>query len=133
LCKLPISKIENFKNLIFELKNMQELVDESINVLGGANTSIEEFGKLLDISWRFKRSLSSSVTTPEIDRIYEIAMSAGAIGGKLLGAGGGGFMLLFAKPELQDGIRKRLPNLVHVDFKFESMGSRVVLYHPNGL
>ena len=73
------------------------------------------------------------VTTPEIDQIYDAARDAGAIGGKLLGAGGGGFMLLFAKPESHAKIRERLKNLIHVPFKFEDGGSRVVLYQPNGI
>jgi len=73
------------------------------------------------------------VTTPEIDQIYEAACEAGAIGGKLLGAGGGGFMLLFALPENHAKIRERLKNLIHVPFEFDDQGSRVVLYQPDGL
>jgi len=127
------TKIENFKNRQFEVQSMRQLVDESIGVLVNQSMNIEEFGRLLDVSWQYKRSLSSSVTTPEIDQIYEVARKNGAIGGKILGAGGGGFMLLFARPELHENIRQHLKDLVHVDFKFESMGSRVVLYQPNGL
>lgn len=127
------SKIDNLKVREIELKRMREMVDEAIAILTSPNTSIDEFGKLLDLGWRYKRSLSDRVSTPEIDHIYEEAMAAGAIGGKILGAGGGGFMLLFAKPEKHAAIRKRLKGLVHVSFDFEESGSRVVLYQPNGL
>lgn len=127
------SKIQNFSSRETELMRMREMVDQSIGILADPNVSIEEFGKLLDLSWKYKRSLSDRVSTPEIDQIYEAAVSAGALGGKILGAGGGGFMLLFAKPEKHAAIRERLKELVHVAFKFDNSGSRVVLYQPNGL
>jgi D-glycero-alpha-D-manno-heptose-7-phosphate kinase len=73
------------------------------------------------------------VSTPEIDHLYEEALRVGAVGGKVLGAGGGGFLLLFVKPDLQQKVRERLKHLVHVPFRFEDSGSRVVLYQPNGL
>lgn len=127
------SQIENFKNREKELKAMKEMVNEAIDILHSPNVPIEEFGKLLHQNWMYKRGLSDRVTTHEIDDIYETALGAGAIGGKILGAGGGGFLLLFAKPELHNQIRESLQNLVHVPFKFENSGSRVVLYQPNGL
>ena len=109
------------------------MVDEAIAILTDSRVSIDAFGELLDLSWKYKRSLSDLVSTPEIDRIYDEAMRAGAIGGKILGAGGGGFMLLFAKPEKHAAIRERLKGLVHVSFNFDNSGSRVVLYQPHGL
>jgi len=127
------SKIENFKNRQFELKNIRQLVDDAINILGNVSIPIEEFGELLDLSWSYKRKLSDSVSSPDIDEMYSAAKSSGAIGGKILGAGGGGFMLLFAKPEMHYAIRNKLSKLVHVAFEFETSGSRVVLYQPNGL
>lgn len=127
------SKIDNLKNREAELIRMGEMVNEAINILLSDHISIDEFGKLLDLSWKYKRSLSERVSTPEIDQIYDAAMQAGAIGGKILGAGGGGFMLLFAKPEKQPAIRERLKKLVHVEFNFENSGSRVALYQPDGL
>lgn len=127
------SKIDNLKNRVVELHRMGEMVDEAISILLNNNTPIDEFGKLLDLSWKYKRSLSERVSTPEIDEIYEVAVRAGAIGGKILGAGGGGFMLLFAKPEKQAAIRQQLKNLVHVGFNFDNFGSRVALYQPDGL
>lgn len=127
------SKIDNLKNRERELKLMHSMVDEALSILRNTNDSIELFGKLLNESWQYKRSLSDRVSTPEIDEIYQAAISAGALGGKLLGAGGGGFLLIFAKPENQAAIRDRLNNLIHVPFDFEDSGSRVVLYQPNGL
>ncbi len=127
------SKIDNLKNREVELKCMGAMVDEAIGILLNSNTPIDEFGKLLDLSWKYKRNLSDRVSTPEIDEIYEAAIQAGAIGGKILGAGGGGFMLLFAKPEKHAAIRERLKNLVHVGFNFDNSGSRVALYQPDGL
>jgi D-glycero-alpha-D-manno-heptose-7-phosphate kinase len=127
------SKIENFKARRLELRRMREMVDEALRILGNLDVPIEEFGKLLHDSWLYKRSLSEHVSTPEIDELYEDARRAGAIGGKILGAGGGGFLLLFALPERQAAIRERLARLVHVPFQFENAGSRVALYQPNGL
>jgi D-glycero-alpha-D-manno-heptose-7-phosphate kinase len=127
------SKIENFKSRETELKRMGEMVYEAIQILHSPNGSISEFGMLLHEGWTYKRSLSDKVSTPEIDTIYAEAASAGATGGKILGAGGGGFLLLFVKPDLQSRVRERLKHLVHVPFQFEDSGSRVVLYQPNGL
>jgi len=98
-----------------------------------SNAPIEEIGRMLDQNWKYKRSLSDKVSTSEIDQIYETAKKSGAIGGKLLGAGGGGFMVFFVRPAIQDKVRQALGKLIHVPFRFESGGSRVVLYQPNGL
>lgn len=127
------SKIANLEKREKELKLMRAMVDEAAAILQTASEPIDSFGKLLDASWQFKRSLSDRVSTPEIDRIYQAAIDAGAIGGKILGAGGGGFLLLFARPERQAAIRERLSGLIHVPFHFEDSGSRLVLYQPNGL
>ena len=127
------SKIDNLKNRETELRRMHEMVDHAVQILQHKTTPIEEFGKLLHESWLYKRSLSDKVSTPEIDNFYDEARAAGAIGGKILGAGGGGFLLLFVKPELQPTVRERLKNLIHVPFAFEDSGSRVVLYQPGGL
>jgi len=127
------SKIDNMKIRSMELASIREMVDEAISILTNNQTDIDEFGKLLDLSWKYKRSLSDRVSTPYIDEIYDAAILAGAIGGKILGAGGGGFMLLFAKPEKHAAIREALKALVHVSFNFDDSGSRVVMYQPNGL
>jgi D-glycero-alpha-D-manno-heptose-7-phosphate kinase len=116
-----------------ELHRMRAMVEEAVKILHGQNTPIEEFGELLHDSWMLKKELSKKVSTSEIDQLYDAARDAGAIGGKLLGAGGGGFLLLFVKPELQARVKERLKHLVHVPFGFDEGGSRVVLYQPNGL
>lgn len=126
------SKIDNLANRHTELTQMQAMVDEALLILHG-HGPLEAFGELLDHSWQLKKTLSNKVSNPDLDHLYTIARSAGAIGGKLLGAGGGGFMLLFVQPELQAQVRESLRDLVHVPFQFEHGGSRVVLYQPNGL
>lgn len=125
--------IKNFKVRETEIKRMAAMVDEATQILYDASTPIAEFGKLLDETWKRKRSLSERVSTAEIDDIYEQARQAGAIGGKLLGAGGGGFLLLFVEPEKHAQVKERLQHLIHVPFKLENSGSRVVLYQPDGL
>lgn len=127
------SKIDNLKSKAIELKQIQLMVDAGIEILQDVNRPIDDFGLLLHEAWQLKRGLSDCVSTNEIDNIYNIAIKAGAIGGKILGAGGGGFLLLFAKPEKQEEIKRALPNLIYVPFEFESSGSRVVLYEPDGL
>jgi D-glycero-alpha-D-manno-heptose-7-phosphate kinase len=127
------SQLANMAAKEKQLMRMQAMVDEGLEIFVNSSVRITAFGELLHEAWQAKRSLSNMVTTPEIDEIYEAARDAGAIGGKLLGAGGGGFMLLFAKPEYHAAIRERLKTLIHVPFEFEDSGSRVVLYQPNGL
>jgi D-glycero-alpha-D-manno-heptose-7-phosphate kinase len=127
------SQLENLDAKKRQLQRMRRMVDEGLEILVNPSAPIRMFGELLHEAWQNKRSLSTMVTTPEIDQIYQAARDAGAIGGKLLGAGGGGFMLLFALPEHHAKIRECLKNLIHVPFEFEDQGSRVVLYQPNGL
>ncbi len=126
------TKIVGFPKKIQQMTRIQEMVDDAFALIA-SNGPLEEFGALLDEGWSLKRSLSNQVSTGSIDEIYREARSAGAIGGKILGAGGGGFFLLFAKPEHHQSIKKRLNKLVYVDFKFDETGSQVVLYQPNGL
>lgn len=124
---------EHIKNIYFNkkrLKTMHNMVKKALQVLT-SNADISEFGRLLHENWRIKHSLSNNVSTPDIDGIYADAISAGALGGKLLGAGGGGFMLIFAKPGVQSKIKKRLGKLLHVPFKFDNLGSQIVFYGPN--
>jgi D-glycero-alpha-D-manno-heptose-7-phosphate kinase len=103
-------------------------VDEAVGILDAGD--LRDFGHLLDEAWQIKRSLSGSVSTPEIDGAYESAKKAGALGGKLLGAGGGGFFMIFAEPEKHESVKKALPGFLHVPFDFEPSGSQIVLYDP---
>lgn len=127
------SKIQNFSQREKELHRIREMVDEAMQILRNGNIDLEHFGQLLDESWKCKRSLSDKVSTEEIDAIYAEAKAAGAIGGKLLGAGGGGFLLLFVPPERQAAVGQKLSRLIHVPFSFENAGSKIVVYQPNGL
>jgi D-glycero-alpha-D-manno-heptose-7-phosphate kinase len=127
------SQIDNFKNRETELIRMKAMVDVALGILQDPKASIDEFGKLLAQSWKYKRELSDRVTNPEIDHIYDEAIRSGAIGGKILGAGGGGFLLLFVKPELQAQVQARLHNLIHVPFQFDNSGSQVIVYQPTQL
>jgi len=110
-----------------ELKQMYEMVATATGLLAG-DTDLAEFGKLLHENWQLKRRLSSRISTSEIDTIYEAGRAAGAIGGKILGAGGGGFLLLFARPDAQAKIRAKLDKLLHVPFRFEALGSQIIHY-----
>jgi len=120
-------KIENFPKRKKQLTTMYQMVEEAISILNSKNTAIDKFGQLLDESWKLKREICDSISTSYIDDIYGVAQSAGAIGGKILGAGGGGFMILFAKPEDQPKIKKRLNDLLYVPFDFEHSGSQIIL------
>ena len=102
-----------------------ELAQEGVNVLGG-NAPIHEFGELLHEGWMLKRELGEKVSNPLVDEMYEAARNAGAVGGKLSGAGGGGFMLLCVPPEKRASVREQFRDLVHVPFKFESNGSQII-------
>ena len=127
------AKIDNIATRACELKAMYEMVDQAMIILRNPATPIREFGELLHEAWTLKKRLSDRVSTQFIDGVYETARSAGAIGGKILGAGGGGFVLFFVPPERQAAVREALRELIFVPFKLESAGSRIVLYSPNGL
>lgn len=113
-----------------ELHRMRAMVDESIDILMGTQ-DIADFGKLLHESWQIKRSLAKNISPQFVDDIYWRGIKSGAIGGKLLGAGGGGFMLFFAKPEDHDRIRAGLKEFLWVPFKFENEGSQIIFNQPN--
>jgi D-glycero-alpha-D-manno-heptose-7-phosphate kinase len=112
-----------------QLELMKELVDEAIAVLASGQ-KIARFGELLGRAWKAKRSLSHAVSNPHVDEIYRQALSAGALGGKLTGAGGGGFMLLFVPPSEQQKVRKRLKQLLQLPFEFEFSGSQIIFFDP---
>ncbi|MGV8058412.1 MAG: kinase [Smithellaceae bacterium] len=121
-------QIKQTPNNTTALRSMMEMVDEAIHILDGNSNNFNDFGKLLNESWKLKKRLNHLISNTEIDEIYKTAMKSGALGGKLLGAGGGGFILFFASPEHHDRIRKSLNNLLHVPFGFEKLGTQVILY-----
>ena len=110
-----------------QLRSIQAMVDEGVAILNSGQ-DIGRFGELLHESWQAKRDMSSMVSNGMVDEIYDRARAAGAIGGKLLGAGGGGFMLLFVPPQGQPKIKEVLSSLIHVPFKFESSGSQIIFF-----
>lgn len=110
-----------------QMRLMRDLVDEGTSILAG-RADLTAFGELLHEAWAAKRSLGAHVSNPQVDSLYHEARSAGAIGGKLTGAGGGGFLLLFAPPDRQEAVKQKLGNLVHVPFQFESAGTQIIFY-----
>lgn len=119
-------KVQSFEQKETEIKQMSGLVDQALDVLLN-NRPIAEFGELLDESWQLKRSLASGITTDLVDDAYQRAISAGAIGGKLLGAGGGGFLLVFCPPDKQHKVKAKLNDLLEIPFEFEFQGADTVL------
>lgn len=111
-----------------ELDLMIEIVDEAVNILNADSDDIDDFGRLLHKSWKIKRSITNLITNGKIDQIYDTALKAGALGGKLLGAGGGGFVLFYVPPEYQARVKEKLRNILLVPFRFENLGSQVIMY-----
>lgn len=111
-----------------QLREMYEMVNDAHKILVDANIPLSEFGKLLGDEWRLKRGLGKQISTNSIDTIYMRGIKAGALGGKLLGAGGGGFLLFYVEPELQESVLSELKELVYVPFKMENNGSQIIHY-----
>ena len=122
-------QIESIPDKAAVLKRMHAMVYEAVDVLTG-NNDLRDFGALLHETWELKRSISPEVSTPMIDDIYARARSAGAIGGKLLGAGGGGFVLLFVEPKKRQAVLEALKEFLMVPFEIEANGTHVVFYEP---
>ena len=112
------------------LKQMYELVDEAEQILVNKNRNLDDFGELLDLTWRLKRGTGNAVTTDSLDGVYEKGMKAGALGGKLLGAGGGGFFVFYVQPDRQEEVKNAMKDLMYIPFKFEDGGTRVIHYSP---
>lgn len=123
------SYVNNIEGKKKQMETMAGLVDESIAILS-SDRDILDFGRLLHEAWKIKCSFSDRVSNATVDEIYAKAVSAGAIGGKIAGAGGGGFMVLFVPPERRGRVREGLKNLVHVPFRFEGHGSQIIFYDP---
>lgn len=112
-----------------ELLEMYSLVDDAHEILT-SKCDLNEFGRLLNYTWELKRGIANKISTSAIDELYDKAMKAGALGGKLLGAGGGGFLLFYVEREKQDKVIQALDNLLHVPFEFENSGTKVIHYSP---
>lgn len=123
-------QVSNLGNKTAELHAVKQSTDEACALLQSSSTDLTDLGALLHESWKLKRSLCDSISNSEIDEIYDAGREAGALGGKILGAGGGGFFLFMVKPENQAQVKERLKRLLHVSFKLEDTGSRIVLYNP---
>lgn len=113
------------------LHAMKAITDDAVKIIADPDTPLTEFGALLNETWRMKKQLSAKITTAWIDQQYSIAMNAGAVGGKLLGAGGGGFLLFFVPPAKQAKVKKALNGLLQVPFRFDFHGSQIMVYQPN--
>lgn len=113
-----------------QLKDMLALVDEAEGILCNKNASLNEFGKLLDSTWKLKRGIGAKVSNGSIDELYASAIKAGALGGKLLGAGGGGFLLFYCEKEKQNELKKAMEQLMIVPFNFENEGTQILYYNP---
>jgi len=126
--EIAAEQIRNIPAKAAELRTMKEMVDEAVSILNNGSYEIDSFGRLLNESWNLKRSLSCRISNSVLDDIYDTALRAGALGGKLCGAGGGGFMLLFVPPRKRRIVRKALNRLLYVPFRFETLGSQIILY-----
>ena len=113
-----------------QLDMMLDLVDEAQSILENKEKNLDEFGRLLDHTWKLKRGIGDKVSTDRIDEIYNEGMQAGALGGKLLGAGGGGFLLFYVPQDRQSDVRNALSEYMEVPFSFEDRGTRVIYYSP---
>ena len=121
------SYVPNIEDKKRQLRIMKDLVEEALSVLG-KGINFNEFGSLLHEAWQAKRSLSARVSNNQVDEMYEVALAAGALGGKITGAGGGGFMLLFVPPESQKRVREALKAQIHVPFRIDNTGSQIIYF-----
>jgi len=126
-------KVKNLQVRHLQLSCMHKMAEHAVAILQSPSQPITEIGNMLHESWRLKKELADCVSTDAIDAMYTAALDAGALGGKLLGAGGGGFMLIFAEPHTHGRIREALRGLIEVSFDIGSPGSRIVMYEPDGL
>ena len=113
-----------------QLQQMYSLVDDAEKVLEDKHSDLDDFGRLLDATWRLKRQTGGAITTNSIDDFYDKGIKAGALGGKLLGAGGGGFLLFYVQPGKKDAVMNAMKDLLYVPFRFEDGGTRVIHYTP---
>ncbi len=125
--EIASSQAKNIEDKLTELKEMQYLVDDAQNILT-SKANLDEFGRMLDYTWKLKRGLTSSITNDSIDGLYKTAINAGAAGGKLLGAGGGGFLLFYVEKDKQLKVKEALKDYLYIPFEFENSGTKVIYY-----
>lgn len=113
-----------------KLKKMYAMVDAAEEILCNKNKDLDDFGRLLDKSWKLKKQTGKGVSTGAIDDLYEKGIQAGALGGKLLGAGGGGFLVFYVQPEKQKAVKKAMKDLMYIPFEFDNEGATIVHYTP---
>ncbi len=118
------------KDKIGQLQEMYALVDEAEKVLTNNECDLNEFGRLLDHTWKLKRQTGAAVSTDSIDHLYAKGIEAGALGGKLLGAGGGGFLVFYVEPEYHNAVKTAMSDLMYIPFEFENGGTRIIHYTP---
>ncbi len=118
------------KSKLAQLREMYSLVDEAEKVLTDKDADLDDFGRMLDHTWRLKRQTGAAVSTNSIDELYSRGTKAGALGGKLLGAGGGGFLVFYVQPEYRESVMQAMSDLLYIPFQFENGGTRVVYYSP---
>lgn len=126
-------QINNIPRNTTVLREMQGMVDSAVKILADPRCKIQELGQLLHESWRLKRELAGNISNPKIDEIYELGRNAGAAGGKLLGAGGGGFMIFLVDPENRQRVCDAVKDFIQVSVGLDVEGSKIVLYQPSGL
>ena len=117
-------------NKTIQLKEMLSLVDDAERVLTDKECDLDDFGRMLDYTWKLNRQTGVAVSTNTIDELYAKGIDAGALGGKLLGAGGGGFLVFYVQPDRQDSVLWAMRDLLHIPFEFEDGGTRVIHYTP---
>lgn len=125
-----VQKINQPYNKTDQLKEMLSLVDDAEKTLVDNEKDIDDFGRLLHLTWQLKRQTGNSVTNEKIDNLYKKGLEAGALGGKLLGAGGGGYLLFYVQPEHQESVRNAMSDLLYLPFEFESSGTKIIHYTP---
>ena len=119
-----------YREKVRQLQEMYSLVDDAEQILEDKHADLDDFGRLLDKTWRLKRQTGGAITTNSIDELYNKAISSGALGGKLLGAGGGGFLVFYVRPEQKQQVLEAMQELLYVPFQFEDGGTRVIHYTP---
>lgn len=128
--EIAAEQIRNTAQKSLELGEMQQMVGQASDILNDPHHNIEDFGRLMHESWQLKRSLTQRITTNAIDDMYDTARAAGAVGGKLCGAGGGGFLLLFVPPRKRRWVQRAMNKLLYVPMEFENLGSQITYYAP---